>query len=458
MAKTQVKLQQIQRQALSPLQKLSGELLELPSEALEERIEKEIQDNPYLEEEESEYSKHYFYSSNDKINVRNFTDNDQIGLNTPTTITLAEDLINQLQLSNISQEEYKIGEFLIGNLDDRGYLTRSLSAIVDDIYFETYKEVDIASLEKVLKVIQNFEPAGIAARNHQECLILQLQRLDNNNPKISLSKQIITKYWTEFCKKDFQKLQQNLCCSQQDLENSFKLIQGLNISPGYIEASQEKEQYIIPDVTIWNDNGKIKYKLNKISDRKLQINKEGQRLLEKLENTQQKDKETIKFLKDKIESAKLFIEAYNNRMQTLNTFVQEIIAYQEEYFQEGDVMSLRPMKYEDIKQRTGFSESTLSRLANDKYMQTHFGTFKIRKLFTKSIENQSGESVSSDSVRNIIIELIQNEDPLLPLKDQEIENILNAKGFSLSRRTITKYRQQLGIETAGKRKKQTNEQ
>ena len=145
-----------------------------------------------------------------------------------------------------------------------------------------------------------------------------------------------------------------------------------------------------------------------------------------------KDKETIKFLKDKIESAKLFIEAYNNRMQTLNTFVQEIIAYQEEYFQEGDVMSLRPMKYEDIKQRTGFSESTLSRLANDKYMQTHFGTFKIRKLFTKSIENQSGESVSSDSVRNIIIELIQNEDPLLPLKDQEIENILNEKGFSLS--------------------------
>ena len=137
-----------------------------------------------------------------------------------------------------------------------------------------------------------------------------------------------------FCKKDFQKLQQNLCCSQQDLENAFKLIQGLNISPGYIEASQEKEQYIIPDVTIWNDNGKIKYKLNKISDRKLQINKEGQRLLEKLENTQQKDKETIKFLKDKIESAKLFIEAYNNRMQTLNTFVQEIIAYQEEYFQE----------------------------------------------------------------------------------------------------------------------------
>lgn len=458
MAKTQVKLKQIQRQALSPLQKLSGELLELPSEALDERIEREKQDNPYLEEEEGGYSNHRFYSVNENINRGNYIDQEQIAAYTPTIETLAEDLINQLRLTNISQEEYQIGEFLIGNLDEKGYLTRSLTAIADDIYFETYEEKEVSLLEKVLKIIQGFEPAGIAARNHQECLNLQLSRLDNHNPILKLSKKIISEYWVEFCKKDLQKLQQKLACSQEELKDAFKLIQSLNISPGYIESSQEKEQYITPDVTIWNDNGKIKYRLNKISNRELKINKEGQQLLEKLEQTKQKDKETIKFLKEKIESAKLFIEAYNNRNKTLETFIKEIIAYQEEYFQEGDVMKLRPMKYEDIKHLTGFSESTLSRLANDKFIQTHFGTFKIRKLFTKSIENQEGEQVSSDSIRNIITEIINNEDSLSPLTDQEIHDKLQEQGFSLSRRTITKYRQQIGIESAGKRKKKINEQ
>lgn len=458
MAKTQTKLKQIQRQALSPLQKLSGELLELPSEALEDRIEKEKQENPYLEEEETDNSTHWFSSSSKNLELKNFADKEQIGINTPSPITLSEDLINQLHLSNISKEEYQIGEVLIGNLDERGYLTRSLSAIADDIYFETYEEKEISQIEKVLKIIQNFEPAGIAARNHQECLSLQLSRLGSNNPIIKISKQIITEFWTEFCKKDFQKLQQKLFCSKEELDKAFKLIQSLSISPGYIESTQEKAQYIIPDITVWNSNGKIKYKLNKLSNKKLHVNQEGKELLERLETAKQKDKETIKFLKDKIEAAELFIAAYNNRAKTLDSFVKEIIAYQEEYFQEGDVMKLRPMKYEDIKQLTGFSESTLSRLANDKYMQTHFGVFKIRKLFTKSIENKEGENVSSDSIRNIIKELIDNEDKLCPLTDQEIENKLLEQGFTLSRRTITKYRQQLGLESAGKRKKQINEQ
>ena len=457
MAKTQTKLKQIQRQALSPLQKLSGELLELPSEALEDRIEKEKQDNPYLEEEEGDYSTHWYSSSYKNLDIRNFADKDQIGINTPTPITLVEDLIDQLHLSNITEKEYQIGEFLIGNLDERGYLTRDLGAIADDIYFETLQEIEISQIEKVLKIIQNFEPAGIAARSHQECLSLQLLRLGNNNPSLNLAKRIISDFWIEFCKKDFQRLQQKLSCSKEELGEAFKLIQSLELSPGNIEYTQEKEHYIIPDITVWNSDGKIKYKLNKISNRTLQVNQESKRLLEKLEASKQQDKKTIKFLKDKIEAAELFIAAYNNRAQTLNTFVKEIIAYQEEYFQEGDVMKLRPMKYEDIKLRTGFSESTLSRLSNDKYMQTHFGTFKVRTLFTKSIENKDGETISSNSIRNIIKELIENEDKLSPFTDQEIENQLSEQGFTLSRRTITKYRQQLGIESAGKRKKKINE-
>ena len=235
MAKTQTKLKQIQRQALSPLQKLSGELLELPSDALEDRIEKEKQDNPYLEEEEGNYSTHWYSSSYKNLDIRNFADKDQIGINTPTPITLAEDLIDQLHLSNITEKEYQIGEFLIGNLDERGYLTRDLGAIADDIYFETLQEIEISQIEKVLKIIQNFEPAGIAARSHQECLSLQLLRLGNNNPSLNLAKKIISDFWTEFCKKDFQRLQQKLSCNKEELGEAFKLIQSLELSPGNIE-------------------------------------------------------------------------------------------------------------------------------------------------------------------------------------------------------------------------------
>lgn len=451
MAKTQVKLQQIQRQALSPLQKLSGELLELPSDELEKRIEKEKEENPYLEEEQ-DFSTPWFYSQNDNIPTAGSNYNEQLSINTPATETLAEDLLNQLSLSNITEEEYKIGELLIGNLDERGYFTRSLTAIIDDIYFDTFEETDVNLIEKVLKLIQSFEPAGVGARNHQECLYLQLQRLDTKQPSVEISKQIILNYWEEFCNKDFKTLKEKLSCEEEELKTAFKLIQNLNLSPGQIDNQNEKEQYITPDVIMWNNNGQIKYVLNKISNRKLYVNQDSQKLLKALEEEKHPNKETIKFLKDKIESAQLFIDAYNSRMQTLDTFVQEIISYQKEYFQEGDVMVLKPMKYEDIKERTGFSESTISRLANDKYMQTHFGNFKIKKLFTKSIENDKGESVSSDTIRNIITQKIKDENPDTPLTDQEIQNQLQEQGITLSRRTITKYRKQIGIESAGKRK------
>lgn len=453
MVKNQLKIKQLQKQILSPLQKLSGELLELPSEALEERIEREKQDNPYLEEE-TDSTNAWFYS--ERVNIRNhnsFEDKEQIGLNTAESTTLVEDLIEQLRLSNITEEEYQIGEMLIGNLDEKGYLTRTLSAISDDIYFDSYKEVDTNKINEVLKLLQSFEPAGVGARDSQECLLLQLQRKDSQDKIVNLSKQVIKYHWKLFCKKDYKTLQEKLSCNEEEISKAIKLILSLNLSPGYIDTLVEREQYLIPDVIIWNDNGKIKYRLNKLSDRKLYVSQESKQLLEQLENKKQKDKETIKFLKEKIESAKLFIEAYNNRMLTLSTFVQEIISYQEEYFQEGDVMKLRPMKYEDIKQKTGFSESTISRIANDKYLQTHFGTFSIKKLFTKSIEAQTGEQVSSASIRNIISELINNEDDKSPLTDQEIQNKLQEQGFTLSRRTITKYRQQIGIESTNKRKK-----
>lgn len=451
MVKPQIKLKQIQRLALSPLQKLSGELLGLSTEALNDRIEQEKEDNPYLEED-SDYSNYRFYSSDSNIRINNYEDKDQIGINTASTETLAEDLLNQLRLSNITQKEYQIGEAIIGNLDERGYLNRSLSAIADDIFFETYEEIQVSLIEKVLKLIQSFEPAGIGARNHQECLLLQLQRLSDNNPIVSLAEEIIEKYWTNFYNKKFDNLATKLSCTEEELERAKTLILSLNLSPGYIDSTPEVEQYIIPDITLWNSNGEIKYTLNKLSDKKLRISKESEQLLEKLKNKQQTDKETIKFLKDKIESAKLFIEAYNNRMLTLHTFMQELIKYQEEYFQDGDVMKLRPMKYDDLKQLTGYSESTISKIANDKYIQSHFGTFKIKKLFSKSIETNTGEQVSSNSVRNIIAEIIQQEDLQNPLTDQEIQSKLQELGFTLSRRTITKYRQQIGVTTASKRK------
>lgn len=451
MGKPQIKLKQIQRLALSPLQRLSGELLGLSTEALNDRIEQEKEDNPYLEED-SYYSNYRFYSSDSNIRINNYEDKDQIGINTATTETLAEDLLNQLRLSNITQEEYRIGEAIIGNLDEKGYLNRSLSAIADDIFFETYEEIEVSHIEKVLKLIQSFEPAGIGARNHQECLLLQLGRLNNNDTVVSIAEKIIKKYWSDFYHKKTETLATKLSCTEEELEKAKTLILSLNLSPGYIDSTPEVEQYIIPDITLWNSNGEIKFKLNKLSDKKLKISKESEQLLENLKNKKQTDKETIKFLKDKIESAKLFIEAYNNRMLTLHTFMQELIKYQEEYFQDGDVMKLKPMKYDDLKELTGYSESTISKIANDKYIQSHFGTFKIKKLFTKSIETKTGEQVSSSSVRNIIAEMIQQEDPQNPLTDQEIQGKLHELGFTLSRRTITKYRQQIGVNTASKRK------
>jgi RNA polymerase sigma-54 factor len=242
-----------------------------------------------------------------------------------------------------------------------------------------------------------------------------------------------------------------LKCNEEELNSALHLIQGLSLSPGYIDTTLEKEQYITPDILLWNDNGKIKYKLNRQSNKKLNISQDLKTLLGNLKRNQQNE-ETIKFLQEKITSTQLFIDAYNNRTQTLNNFMQHIVKYQENYFQDGDVMQLRPMKYEDIKKLTDYSESTISRIANDKYIQTHFGTFKIKKLFTKSIETQTGEQISTDTIRNIITELIESENKENPLTDQEILEHLQKEGIELSRRTISKYRQQLGIETSAKRK------
>lgn len=448
MAKSQTKLKQIQRQALSPLQKLSGELLELSVDELNERIEKEKENNPYLEEIEDNTQ----ISSYTKLwNSSNEFDKDQINNNIPTTETLAEDLMNQLRLSNITEKEYKIGENIIGNLDEKGYLSRSLSAIIDDIYFDTYEDLDLSLVEKVLKLIQSFEPAGIAARTHQECLLLQLQRKDQKDTIVQLSEQIIKQYWEDFYNNQTKHLSSKLKCNEEELNSALHLIQGLSLSPGYIDTTLEKEQYITPDILLWNDNGKIKYKLNRQSNKKLNISQDLKTLLGNLKRNQQNE-ETIKFLQEKITSTQLFIDAYNNRTQTLNNFMQHIVKYQENYFQDGDVMQLRPMKYEDIKKLTDYSESTISRIANDKYIQTHFGTFKIKKLFTKSIETQTGEQISTDTIRNIITELIESENKENPLTDQEILEHLQKEGIELSRRTISKYRQQLGIETSAKRK------
>lgn len=448
MAKSQTKLKQIQRQALSPLQKLSGELLELSVDELNDRIEKEKENNPYLEEIENNTQ----ISSYTKLwNSSNEFDKDQINNNIPTTETLAEDLMNQLRLSNITEKEYKIGENIIGNLDEKGYLSRSLSAIIDDIYFDTYEDLDLSLVEKVLKLIQSFEPAGIAARTHQECLLLQLQRKDQKDTIVQLSEQIIKQYWEDFYNNHTKHLSLRLNCSEEELNSALHLIQGLSLSPGYIDTTLEKEQYITPDILLWNDNGKIKYKLNRQSNKKLNISQDLKTLLGNLKRNQQNE-ETIKFLQEKITSTQLFIDAYNNRTQTLNNFMQHIVKYQENYFQDGDVMQLRPMKYEDIKKLTDYSESTISRIANDKYIQTHFGTFKIKKLFTKSIETQTGEQISTDTIRNIITELIESENKENPLTDQEILEHLQKEGIELSRRTISKYRQQLGIETSAKRK------
>lgn len=465
---------QIQRHKFSLLQRLTGELLEIPLLEMDARIEQEQEVNPYLEQNlelieepqifetteqegrrnhKGEFLDYWFQDDGDHIyRVSNRDENTEKEFNRSFSASLTEDLLQQLRLSNISPTEYSIGELIIGNIDERGYLQRSLTAMADDYFFEYGKDIPKEKFDKMLTLVRSFEPAGIGAFDLKDCLMLQIERMKPDNPDIELAKLVIRKHWNAFFRKQYDLVIKRLGIDFKTFDRVFKIIKSLNPQPGYGDESAVDNSYILPDFIVWYANNEVKFRLNKQYRRNLVVSSEGKRMLEEEEKKENKNEETIRFLKNKIDSAALFIKAFEKREDTLNMVMKTIIDLQYDYFVAGDRSKLKPLKYEDIKKITGLSESSISRMVTNKHARTHFGTFRLKEFFSNTLLDASGEQVSSTAVRSCLVDVLSTEDPNNPLTDEQLAKMLSEKGFPISRRTVAKYRDKLGIDIASKRK------
>ena len=444
-------------------------LLELPALQLEQRIKQEIEENIVLEEEEikeedgdsisvEEYLREDD-SSGYKSRVNNFSKEEkQRPLNLTEGLSLQEYLIEQLSYRNLSEQERQAAEFLIGSIDEDGYLRRDMESISDDIAFSLGIEFSVEQLERLLAVVHQLEPAGIGARNLQECLLLQMrQRRIDTQPK-RLALKILSSHFEEFVKKHYEKLMLRLGVGEDDFRDAIEEIRHLSPKPGnlYSDGSFDTSPYVIPDFTIDYHDGQFELSLNSYNIPEVKINRRYVDMIRDMVSSDgfvsEKDKEAVQFVKNKIDSAKWFISAIKQRHDTLMRTMQEILNFQREYFKDGDKSKLRPMILKDIADRAGLDVSTISRVVNSKYAQTHFGIILLKSLFSEAMQTESGEIVSSYEIKNILQKCIDEEDKRHPLTDETLMNILNAKGYCIARRTVAKYREMLDIPVARLRK------
>jgi RNA polymerase sigma-54 factor len=380
-------------------------------------------------------------------------------------LSLHEMLMDQLSMLALEEDEFKIAEQIIGSLDDDGYLRRALQSIADDLAFKQGMWVEEKTIEALLHKIQSFDPAGIAARNLQECLLLQLKRKIHSDdaevkadPKgmLPLAVQVLEKYFEEFTRKHYDKIQKNIHLNDEDMKAVLHEIVSLNPKPGAESGhGHDAEMYIIPDFTVLINNGKLELTLNSRNAPPLIISDDYKLMLKEYERGQKQDKaqkEAVLFIKQKIDSAKWFIEMIQQRQQTLLMTMRAILLYQEAFFLSGDTTQLRPMILKDIAEKTALDVSTVSRVANSKYVQTEFGTYLLKYFFSESLTTDSGEEVSTKEVKAILGELIAQEDKHKPLSDDELTEQLQSKGYNIARRTVAKYREQLNIPVARLRK------
>jgi RNA polymerase sigma-54 factor len=364
----------------------------------------------------------------------------------------------QLGMCVFDNKKYHIAEHLIGSIDDDGYLRRPLSDIVDDLSFGQNIVSDEASLLEILKIIQTFDPVGVGARDLQECLLLQLKRKPQTNPFVKLATDIIRDYMEEFSRKHYDKIKKQLGIREEDLKEAMNEILHLNPRPGNSYADNQKSlQHVIPDFIITNNEDVLELTLNSKNAPDLRVSKSYINMLntyakDKKNKNSPSNKEAIQFVKHKIDSAKFFIDAINQRNQTLYLTMSTILNYQYEYFLEGDETKLKPMILKDISDRVGLDISTISRVASSKYTQTPFGTISLKSLFSEGMQTASGEEVSSREVKKILSDCILAESKTKPLTDDEVAAILKEKGYSIARRTVSKYREQLEIPVARMRK------
>jgi RNA polymerase sigma-54 factor len=481
MAGQKLSIQQKLLQKLSPQQIQMIKLLELPAIQLEQRVKRELEENPVLEvddnhregeqrEEEDKEPKDDTDSDisieeylNDEPSYKYKTNNyskDDKREDIPFSIgsTFHEYLSEQLGLINLNEHEQMLAEYIIGNIDEDGYLRRDVESMVDDMAFSMNIEVSDEEMERMLTIIQELDPPGIGARDLRECLLLQLKRKENQTEVVENAIRLISNYFEEFSKKHYEKIMQRLDIDEEELRDAMEEIMHLNPKPGSSHSSpaSRNNQVVIPDFTLEVVNGELQVYLTRGNIPDLKVSSHYANMLKAYNENKKKSskdqKEAITFVKQKLDSAKWFIDAVKQRHQTLLLTMNAILEYQKEFFIEGDENKLKPMILKDIAEETGLDISTISRVSNSKYIQTHFGIYPLKYFFSESMHDQSGEEVSTRRIKGILKEVIENEDKHKPVTDEKLAQILKDKGFPIARRTVAKYREQLGIQVARLRK------
>lgn len=481
--KTRLTLQQKLLQKLSPQQIQVIKLLEIPTLQLEQRIKKELEENPVLEmENDDNYSEEDNQAQelrteedkdNEEFSVEDYMPDDEIPnyrltvnnyspddkqVDIPFSVgdTFHEFLYEQVGMVMLNERDRMLAEYIIGNIDEDGYLRRELSAISDDLAFTQNTDAPEEELARILEIVQEFDPPGVGARDLQECLLIQLHRKKSEHQQLAIG--VISGFFEEFTKKHYDKIARRLGVEDDELKMAIDLILKLNPKPGssYSNPLNRSNQHIVPDFILDNVDGELQLSLNQRNMPELRINESYLDMLRSLARSKnghnRNTKEALTFVKQKLDSAKWFIDAIRQRQQTLLITMSEIIDFQKEYFQDGDETRLKPMILKDIAERTSLDISTISRVSNSKYIQTHFGIYPLKYFFSEAMQKDTGEEVSTREIKKILKDCIDNEDKRHPLTDEKLTEILKEKSYNIARRTVAKYREQLDIPVARLRK------
>ena len=478
MIKQQLQLKLSQK--LSPQQIQLMKLIQLSTQELEQKIQSEIGENPALEngkeittaESDSDaYEENQTmdaqnididsYLSDDDIpayrtQVSNYSA-DQEEKNIPVSggISFHQMLSSQLQNLILNEQEEEIATFLVGSIDESGYIRRSVDEIIDDLAFTQNIFIEQATLLRVLKKVQGLDPPGVGARSLQECLQLQLERKQNPSKPVILALNIITKAFNEFSKKHYQKLMDKFGVDQEKLKEVFEIVSKLNPKPGGALANTSQNTHIVPDFIMTIENGQVHVELNRRNAPELRVSNSYKEMFAGYKRAPEKNKsqeEAVLFIKQKLDSAKWFIEAIEQRYNTLLMTINSIVEHQKEYFLSGDEKNLKPMILKDIADKINMDISTISRVANSKYIDTPYGTKLLKSFFSEGMKNEEGEDVSTIEIKKILEQLIKNEDKKSPLTDSALSKLLKEEGYPVARRTVAKYREQLEFPVARLRK------
>ena len=481
------RLQQKLLQRLSPQQIQLMKLLQVPTASLETRIKEELEENPALELEPERFEEKdnaedefdtaeettddataadsyeddsvsdYIQDDDDEAdyklrdtNYPEFSEEREHPIRSGTSFY--DLLTDQLHLLNLDNTQQTIAEQVVGSIDEDGYLRRDTSAMVDDLAFRQNVIVTEADVEAIIEMIQQFDPPGVAARNLQECLLLQLKRKEQVDPLDGIAITILTNYFDEFSRKHYDKIQKAISISEDEMRGVIQVVTRLNPKPGGESPDDSQElNYVVPDFFIYNIGGKLELTLNSRNAPELRISEGYREMLRDYEKGAKKDKrqkEAVLFIKQKIDAAKWFIDAIQQRQQTLLLTMQAILEHQQNFFMSGDESDLRPMILKDVAAATGLDISTVSRVANSKYVQTEFGTYRLKFFFNEALTTDTGEEVSTREVKRILSDLIAGEDKKNPVSDERLTELLQEKGYEIARRTVAKYREQLMIPVA----------